>query len=108
MFLNESELHGRQLKVAGKQTNVSGMKQFKGRRPAYILGSIHEGLPCPQCKLHMVTGFPDETPYDYRCNLDQIVGEMLMRVERCQFGFIMPCSSSCMSWSLAPYYFTSF
>ncbi|OIT03069.1 PREDICTED: polyadenylate-binding protein 2 [Nicotiana attenuata] len=30
--LNESELHGRQLKVMPKRTNVPGMKQFRGRR----------------------------------------------------------------------------
>ncbi|PIA31006.1 hypothetical protein AQUCO_05300084v1 [Aquilegia coerulea] len=31
--LNESELHGRQLKVSAKRTNVPGLKQFRGRRP---------------------------------------------------------------------------
>ncbi|KAL1819951.1 hypothetical protein DCAR_0416257 [Daucus carota subsp. sativus] len=31
LLLNESELHGRQLKVAAKRTNVPGMKQFRGR-----------------------------------------------------------------------------
>nr|GME16885.1 polyadenylate-binding protein 2 isoform X1 [Ipomoea batatas] len=30
--LNESELHGRQLKVMPKRTNVPGMKQFRPRR----------------------------------------------------------------------------
>ncbi|URD72934.1 Polyadenylate-binding protein [Musa troglodytarum] len=30
--LNESELHGRQIKVAAKRTNVPGMKQFRPRR----------------------------------------------------------------------------
>ncbi|KAG8373386.1 hypothetical protein BUALT_Bualt11G0019000 [Buddleja alternifolia] len=30
--LNESELHGRQLKVMAKRTNVPGMKQYRGRR----------------------------------------------------------------------------
>ncbi|KFK28208.1 hypothetical protein AALP_AA8G486500 [Arabis alpina] len=30
--LNESELHGRQLKVLPKRTNVPGLKQFRGRR----------------------------------------------------------------------------
>ncbi|KAF6170339.1 hypothetical protein GIB67_043029 [Kingdonia uniflora] len=30
--LNESELHGRQLKVSAKRTNVPGMKQFRPRR----------------------------------------------------------------------------
>nr|ACG37339.1 polyadenylate-binding protein 2 [Zea mays] len=29
--LNESELHGRQLKVAPKRTNIPGMKQLRGR-----------------------------------------------------------------------------
>ncbi|KAI8536278.1 hypothetical protein RHMOL_Rhmol10G0244800 [Rhododendron molle] len=32
LLLNESELHGRQLKVMAKRTNVPGMKQFRGRR----------------------------------------------------------------------------
>ncbi|KAI3508395.1 hypothetical protein L2E82_22215 [Cichorium intybus] len=38
LLLNESELHGRQLKVAAKRTNVPGMKQFRGRRPSPYLG----------------------------------------------------------------------
>lgn len=32
VLLNESELHGRPLKVTAKRTNVPGMKQFRGRR----------------------------------------------------------------------------
>lgn len=32
LLLNESELHGRPLKVSAKRTNVPGMKQFRGRR----------------------------------------------------------------------------
>lgn len=32
LLLNESELHGRQLKVTAKRTNVPGMKQYRGRR----------------------------------------------------------------------------
>ncbi|KAK6923353.1 RNA recognition motif domain [Dillenia turbinata] len=32
LLLNESELHGRQLKVLAKRTNVPGMKQYRGRR----------------------------------------------------------------------------
>ncbi|XP_074295416.1 polyadenylate-binding protein 2-like [Silene latifolia] len=32
LLLNESELHGRQLKVSPKRTNVPGLKQFRGRR----------------------------------------------------------------------------
>ncbi|KAM7494676.1 hypothetical protein LguiB_029285 [Lonicera macranthoides] len=38
LLLNESELHGRQLKVAAKRTNVPGMKQFRGRRPNPYFG----------------------------------------------------------------------
>ncbi|XP_071686272.1 polyadenylate-binding protein 1-like [Rutidosis leptorrhynchoides] len=38
VLLNESELHGRQLKVAAKRTNVPGLKQFRGRRPNPYLG----------------------------------------------------------------------
>lgn len=38
LLLNESELHGRQLKVAAKRTNVPGLKQFRGRRPNPYLG----------------------------------------------------------------------
>ncbi|CAI9295818.1 unnamed protein product [Lactuca saligna] len=38
LLLNESELHGRQLKVAAKRTNVPGMKQFRGRRSNPYLG----------------------------------------------------------------------
>ncbi|CAI9104063.1 OLC1v1002671C1 [Oldenlandia corymbosa var. corymbosa] len=32
LLLNESELHGRQLKVSAKRTNVPGMKPFRPRR----------------------------------------------------------------------------
>ncbi|XP_047329888.1 polyadenylate-binding protein 2-like isoform X2 [Impatiens glandulifera] len=32
VLLNETELHGRQLKVSAKRTNVPGLKQFRGRR----------------------------------------------------------------------------
>jgi polyadenylate-binding protein 2 len=38
LLLNESELHGRQLKVSAKRTNVPGMKQFRGRRPNPYFG----------------------------------------------------------------------
>lgn len=38
LLLNESELHGRQLKVSAKRTNVPGMKQFRPRRPNPYLG----------------------------------------------------------------------
>ncbi|XP_020677745.1 polyadenylate-binding protein 2-like isoform X1 [Dendrobium catenatum] len=33
LLLNESELHGRQLKVSAKRTNIPGMKLYRGRRP---------------------------------------------------------------------------
>ncbi|XP_031483955.1 polyadenylate-binding protein 2-like [Nymphaea colorata] len=39
LLLNESELHGRQLKVSAKRTNVPGMKQYRGRRPNPYFGS---------------------------------------------------------------------
>ncbi|GAB4857995.1 Polyadenylate-binding protein 1 [Ancistrocladus abbreviatus] len=38
LLLNESELHGRQLKVSAKRTNVPGMKQYRGRRPNSYAG----------------------------------------------------------------------
>ncbi|XP_068648409.1 polyadenylate-binding protein 2-like isoform X2 [Aristolochia californica] len=38
LLLNESELHGRQLKVLAKRTNVPGMKQYRGRRFNPYLG----------------------------------------------------------------------
>ncbi|KAL3515521.1 hypothetical protein ACH5RR_022423 [Cinchona calisaya] len=38
LVLNESELHGRQLKVSAKRTNVPGMKQFRPRRPGPYMG----------------------------------------------------------------------
>ncbi|KAL3538675.1 hypothetical protein ACH5RR_002041 [Cinchona calisaya] len=38
LLLNESELHGRQLKVSSKRTNVPGMKQFRPRRPSSYMG----------------------------------------------------------------------
>ncbi|KAL6220106.1 hypothetical protein ACLB2K_007863 [Fragaria x ananassa] len=38
LVLNESELHGRQLKVLPKRTNVPGMKQFRPRRFSPYMG----------------------------------------------------------------------
>ncbi|RAL39601.1 unnamed protein product [Cuscuta campestris] len=38
ILLNESELHGRQLKVTAKRTNVPGMKLFRARRPNPYMG----------------------------------------------------------------------
>ncbi|XAR66091.1 hypothetical protein NMG60_11012171 [Bertholletia excelsa] len=32
LLLNESDLHGRQLKVSAKRTNIPGMKQYRGRQ----------------------------------------------------------------------------
>ncbi|XP_070033735.1 polyadenylate-binding protein 2-like isoform X2 [Nicotiana tomentosiformis] len=45
LLLNESELHGRQIKVSAKRTNVPGMKQFRARRP------------------NPYTGFRSQTPF---------------------------------------------
>ncbi|KAI6701638.1 hypothetical protein NL676_015962 [Syzygium grande] len=39
LVLNESELHGRQLKVTAKRTNVPGMKQYRPRRPNPFMGA---------------------------------------------------------------------
>ncbi|MFS7936942.1 putative RNA recognition motif domain, nucleotide-binding alpha-beta plait domain superfamily [Helianthus anomalus] len=55
ILLNESELHGRQLKVAAKRTNVPGMKQFRGRRPNPFFGSRRPFMPGP----------PMYSPYGY-------------------------------------------
>ncbi|KAK1306086.1 hypothetical protein QJS10_CPA10g01021 [Acorus calamus] len=38
LLLNETELHGRQLKVSAKRTNVPGLKQQRGRRFNPYLG----------------------------------------------------------------------
>ncbi|KAK6143686.1 hypothetical protein DH2020_024034 [Rehmannia glutinosa] len=38
VLLNESELHGRQLKVSAKRTNVPGMKQFRPWRSNPYMG----------------------------------------------------------------------
>ncbi|GAA0172772.1 translation initiation factor [Lithospermum erythrorhizon] len=43
--LNESELHGRQLKVMAKRTNVPGMKQFRPRRFDPFLGFRRPYVP---------------------------------------------------------------
>ncbi|KAK6121749.1 hypothetical protein DH2020_044512 [Rehmannia glutinosa] len=45
LLLNESELHGRQLKVSAKRTNVPGMKQYRGRRPNPYFGSRRPYMP---------------------------------------------------------------
>ncbi|XP_022887140.1 polyadenylate-binding protein 1 isoform X1 [Olea europaea var. sylvestris] len=39
VLLSESELHGRQLKVSAKRTNVPGMRQYRGRRPNPYFGT---------------------------------------------------------------------
>ncbi|MED6163153.1 Polyadenylate-binding protein 2, variant 2 [Stylosanthes scabra] len=38
LLLNESELHGRQLKVTAKRTNIPGMKQHRPRRTNPYVG----------------------------------------------------------------------
>ncbi|XP_019250269.1 PREDICTED: polyadenylate-binding protein 2-like isoform X2 [Nicotiana attenuata] len=38
ILLNESELHGRQLKVSAKRTNLPGMKPYRARRPNPYMG----------------------------------------------------------------------
>nr|GEW27063.1 polyadenylate-binding protein 2-like [Tanacetum cinerariifolium] len=57
VLLNESELHGRQLKVAAKRTNVPGLKQFRGRRanPYFGFPSRRPYMPGP----------PIYSPYGY-------------------------------------------
>ncbi|KAL2526970.1 Polyadenylate-binding protein 1 [Abeliophyllum distichum] len=55
VLLNESELHGRQLKVSAKRTNVPGMKQYRGRRPNPYFGSRRPFMGGP----------PGYAPYGY-------------------------------------------
>ncbi|XP_065870341.1 polyadenylate-binding protein 3-like isoform X2 [Euphorbia lathyris] len=47
LLLNESELHGRQLKVTVKRTNVPGMKQFHPRRSNPYMGFPPRGAHMP-------------------------------------------------------------
>ncbi|KDP40916.1 hypothetical protein JCGZ_24915 [Jatropha curcas] len=47
LLLNESELHGRQLKVTAKRTNVPGMKQFRPRRSNPYMGFPPRGTHMP-------------------------------------------------------------
>ncbi|KAB5516103.1 hypothetical protein DKX38_026751 [Salix brachista] len=47
VHLNESELHGRQLKVTAKRTNVPGMKPFRARRPNPYMGFPPRGALVP-------------------------------------------------------------
>ncbi|KAJ6949040.1 hypothetical protein NC651_003144 [Populus alba x Populus x berolinensis] len=47
LLLTESELHGRQLKVTIKRTNLPGMKQFRARRPNPYMGFPPRGAPMP-------------------------------------------------------------
>ncbi|GLT66370.1 hypothetical protein SLA2020_387380 [Shorea laevis] len=47
LLLNESELHGRQLKVSAKRTNIPGMKQYRGRRPNPFYQSGGPFMPGP-------------------------------------------------------------
>ncbi|XP_050207041.1 polyadenylate-binding protein 2 [Mercurialis annua] len=45
LHLNESELHGRQLKVLPKRTNVPGMKQYRPRRFNSYMGTYRFRRP---------------------------------------------------------------
>ncbi|CAM8978948.1 unnamed protein product [Rhodiola kirilowii] len=56
LLLNESELHGRQLKVSAKRTNVPGLKQYRGRRPSPYFGYPPQRAYMP---------FPYAPPYSY-------------------------------------------
>ncbi|KAJ4716863.1 polyadenylate-binding protein 2-like [Melia azedarach] len=47
LHLNESELHGRQLKVTVKRTNVPGMKQHRPRRPNPFMAYQPRGAVIP-------------------------------------------------------------
>ncbi|XP_050210849.1 polyadenylate-binding protein 2-like isoform X2 [Mercurialis annua] len=47
LLLSESELHGRQLKVTVKRTNVPGMKQFRPRRSNPYMGFPPRGAQLP-------------------------------------------------------------
>ncbi|XWS60159.1 hypothetical protein CRYUN_Cryun07bG0011200 [Craigia yunnanensis] len=47
LLLNESELHGRQLKVSAKRTNIPGMKLYRGRRPNPYFRSRRPFIPGP-------------------------------------------------------------
>ncbi|GAB2272785.1 hypothetical protein Dimus_007604 [Dionaea muscipula] len=56
-LLNESELHGRQLKVSAKRTNIPGMKQFRERRPS-AFGGFRSRRP-------FIPGASPFSPYSY-------------------------------------------
>ncbi|KAF5733353.1 Polyadenylate-binding protein 2 [Tripterygium wilfordii] len=57
LLLNESELHGRQLKVTAKRTNVPGMKQFRGRRPNPYMGLRARGAYMPSPFMYSPYGY---------------------------------------------------
>ncbi|XP_052184388.1 polyadenylate-binding protein 2 [Diospyros lotus] len=57
LLLNESELHGRQLKVSAKRTNIPGMKQYRGRRPNPYFGF--------RSRRPFMPGPPFAQPYGY-------------------------------------------
>ncbi|KAK2662945.1 hypothetical protein Ddye_001519 [Dipteronia dyeriana] len=44
LVLNETELHGRQLKVTAKRTNIPGMKQYRPRRSQSFMTNQPRGL----------------------------------------------------------------
>ncbi|XP_073002098.1 polyadenylate-binding protein 2-like [Typha latifolia] len=56
LLLNESELHGRQLKVSAKRTNVPGMKQYRGRRP-YPYGAFRPRGPYMAAPFYSTFGY---------------------------------------------------
>ncbi|KAK4745477.1 hypothetical protein SAY87_011789 [Trapa incisa] len=62
LLLNESELHGRQLKVSAKRTNIPGMKQYRGRHPN----------PFFQSRRPFIPGAPMYPPYGYGYDLVHI------------------------------------
>ncbi|GER42828.1 polyadenylate-binding protein family protein [Striga asiatica] len=69
--LNESELHGRQLKVMAKRTNVPGMKQYRGRRfnPYFAYGFRRPYVP-PFYSPYGVQRTDDSRRVVVRCSTD--------------------------------------
>ncbi|XP_077224308.1 polyadenylate-binding protein 2-like isoform X2 [Tasmannia lanceolata] len=56
LLLNESELHGRQLKVSSKRTNIPGMKEYSGRRFNPYSG-FRFGRPYPSPYFYVPFGY---------------------------------------------------
>ncbi|KAL2617055.1 hypothetical protein AAZV13_08G165300 [Glycine max] len=73
LLLNESELHGRQLKVTAKRTNIPGMKQYRPRRSTNpYMGGLRGRTPYAAPFIYSPYGYGYITLYSSLSNVFSI------------------------------------